>query len=68
MPEQSPEELKMILEIAERVNVESRQNVDRSLIRENLKLTPDQRIRKMVAFTQFANELREAGKRSRSET
>ena len=32
-------------------------HVDRTLIRENLKLTPEQRLRKLMALQQFAEEL-----------
>jgi hypothetical protein len=39
-------------------------HVDRTLIRENLKLTPDQRLRKLMALQQFAEELRRAGRRA----
>jgi hypothetical protein len=38
-------------------------DVDRTLIRENLKLTPDQRVRRLMAFLAFLDELREAGRR-----
>lgn len=40
--------------------------VDRTLLRENLKLTPAQRLEKLVNFSAFAAELRRAGKRLRS--
>ena len=39
-------------------------DIDRTLLRENLKLTPAQRLEKLVAFSSFARTLREAGKRS----
>ncbi len=39
--------------------------VDRTLLRENLKLTPAQRLEKLVNFSAFAAELRRAGKRAR---
>ena len=39
--------------------------VDRTLLRENLKLTPAQRLEKLVRFSAFAAELREAGRRAR---
>lgn len=42
-----------------------KKDVDRTLIRENLKLTPDQRVRKFLDFARFAWELREAGRRAR---
>jgi hypothetical protein len=39
--------------------------VDRTLLRENLKLTPAQRLEKLVGFSSFAAELRKAGRRAR---
>ena len=42
-------------------------DVDRSLLRENLKLTPAQRVEKFVSVVRLALELREAGIRSRVE-
>jgi hypothetical protein len=39
--------------------------VDRTLLRENLKLTPAQRLEKLVSFSSFAATLRDAGRRSR---
>jgi hypothetical protein len=42
-------------------------DVDRSLLRENLKLTPAQRLEKFVSVVRLASELREAGVRSRAE-
>ena len=43
-----------------------KKDVDRTLLRENLKLTPDQRLDKLQDFVAFAAELREAGRRARS--
>ena len=43
-------------------------DVDRSLLRENLKLTPAQRLEKFVRFARFAGELRSAGRRARATT
>jgi hypothetical protein len=40
--------------------------VDRALLRENLKLTPAQRLEKLVRFSSFAAELHRAEKRARS--
>jgi hypothetical protein len=40
-------------------------DVDRTLLRENLKLTPAQRLDKLVNFSEFAAELRAAGERAR---
>jgi len=42
-----------------------KKDVDRTLLRENLKLSVDERFRKFENFARFAEELREAGKRSR---
>jgi hypothetical protein len=39
--------------------------VDRTLLRENLKLTPAQRLEKLVNFSTFAATLRQAGQRAR---
>ena len=41
-------------------------DVDRTLLRENLKLTPAQRLEKLVRFSSFAAELREAGRKARA--
>jgi len=41
-------------------------DVDRTLLRENLKLTPAQRLQKLVSFSAFAAQLRRAGMRARS--
>jgi hypothetical protein len=40
-------------------------HVDRTLLRENLKLTPDERLRKMLAAQRFVLALRAAGERDR---
>ena len=42
-----------------------KKDVDRTLIREMLKLTPEQRILKLQDFVACAIELREAGRRLR---
>lgn len=42
-----------------------KKDVDRTLLRENLKLTPQQRSQKFIDFARFAEELREAGRRAR---
>ena len=44
-----------------------KKDVDRSLLRENLKLTVEQRFEKYERFMRVAEELRAAGRRSRSE-
>ena len=43
-----------------------KKDVDRTLFRENLKLTIDERFRKFESPARFARELHEAGQRSRS--
>lgn len=43
-------------------------DVDRSLLRENLKLTPAQRLEKLVRFSSFASTLKQAGRRVRART
>jgi hypothetical protein len=42
-----------------------KKDVDRTLIRENLKLTPEERLMKAQQMAQMAEELREAGRRIR---
>lgn len=42
-----------------------KRDIDRSLIRENLKLTVEQRLLKLQNFQQFALEIREAGRKLR---
>jgi hypothetical protein len=42
-----------------------KKDVDRTLLRENLKLTVDQRFRKFESFMKSVYELREAGRRMR---
>ena len=42
-----------------------RKDIDRGLLRENLKLTPEQRVRRLAAFLKFLEELRRAGRRIR---
>jgi hypothetical protein len=39
-----------------------KKDLDRTLIRENLKLTPEQRLRKLQDFVAFAAMLREQGR------
>ena len=43
-----------------------KKDVDRTLLRENLKLSVPQRFEKFERFWEFANELREAGRRARA--
>jgi len=42
-----------------------KKDVDRSLIRENLRLTVEQRFEKLMRLQQFAEEMRRAGRKSR---
>jgi hypothetical protein len=42
-----------------------KKDVDRSLLRENLKLTPEQRLDKLVAFMRSLEELRTAARNRR---
>ena len=42
-----------------------KRDVDRTLLLENLKKTPDERVRALVALQRLAREAREAGKLSR---
>jgi hypothetical protein len=41
-----------------------KKDVDRGLIRENLKLTPEQRIEKLMRLLRFQDELRDAMKQT----
>lgn len=43
-----------------------KRDVDRTLLRENLKLTVEERFRKFESLAGFARELHDAGERSRS--
>lgn len=42
-----------------------KKDVDRTLLRENLKLTVDQRFRQFESFMEYVHELREGGRKSR---
>jgi hypothetical protein len=42
-----------------------KKDIDRTLIRENLKLTVEERFRKAMALARFAEELRRAGREAR---
>jgi len=44
-----------------------KKDVDVSLLKENLKLTPDQRVRRLIALQKMALALKEAGKKARGE-
>jgi hypothetical protein len=44
-----------------------KKDIDRTLIRENLKLSVEDRFRKAMALARFAEELRRAGKASRKQ-
>jgi hypothetical protein len=39
-----------------------KKDVDRTLLRENLRKTPDERVRELVRLQAFADELRRAGR------
>jgi hypothetical protein len=41
-----------------------KKDIDRTLLRENLRRTPDERVRDLVRLQRFADELREAGRRA----
>ena len=43
-----------------------KRDIDRTLLRENLKLSVDERFRKLMALQRFAEELRRAGRAARS--
>jgi hypothetical protein len=45
-----------------------KKDVDRSLIRENLKLSPEERVLKLMQLQRFADELRRAGQCLRRES
>jgi hypothetical protein len=44
-----------------------KKDIDRTLIRENLKLTVEERFRKAMAVGRFVDELRRAGRKLRSQ-
>jgi hypothetical protein len=44
-----------------------KKDIDRTLLRENLKLTVDERFRKFESFARYAREVQEAGRRHRSQ-
>lgn len=44
-----------------------KKDVDRTLIRENLRLSPEERLLKLMELQRFADELRRAGRQARSE-
>ena len=43
-----------------------KKDIDRTLIRENLKLTVEERFRKAMALARFAEEMRRAGREAKS--
>ena len=45
-----------------------KKDVDITLIRENLRLTVDQRFQQLMKLQQFAEELRRAGRKARSQS
>ena len=42
-----------------------KKGIDRTLLRENLKLTPEQRLQQLMELQAFADELQAAGRRAR---
>ncbi len=44
-----------------------KKDVDRTLIRENLKLSHEERLLKLMDLQRFAHELRQAGERARQD-
>ncbi len=42
-----------------------KKDIDRTLLRENLRKTPDERLRDLVRLQAFAEDLRRAGERAR---
>jgi hypothetical protein len=44
-----------------------KKDIDRTLIRENLKLSYEERLLKLMQLQRFAHELRQAGRRARRE-
>ena len=42
-----------------------KRDVDRTLIRENLRLTPEERLQRLLELQRAADEVREAGERAR---
>ena len=42
-----------------------KRDIDRGLLRENLKLTPDQRVRRLSAFLRLVGALQRAGRKAR---
>ena len=43
----------------------SKKDIDRTLLRENLKLTPDQRVRRMLDFADAVKRIRGAARKPR---
>jgi hypothetical protein len=44
-----------------------KKDIDRTLIRENLKRSPEERLLNLMQLQRFAHELRQAGRRARRE-
>lgn len=55
----------MTAPIADPVIEMYKKDIDRTLIRENLKLTPEQRLMELIKLQEFADELQAAGRRLR---
>ena len=60
-PSPPPPDLDPVIEAYKR-------DVDRSLLRRNLSLTPEQRLRQLMALQRFAGELLRAGSTARQKT
>jgi hypothetical protein len=45
-----------------------KRDLDRTLIRENLKLTPTQRLERLMELQRFAEELKRAGREARKKS
>jgi hypothetical protein len=58
----APQELMTISLEADPVIEAYKRDVDRTLIRENLKLTPEQRLQKMISVLRYHEELRRSAK------
>ncbi len=49
----------------DRVIAAYKRDIDRSLLRENLRLSPEERLRKLASFLKLAGELRHTGAQRR---
>ena len=60
-PTKTPKDLDPVIEAYKK-------DVDVTLIRENLRLTVDQRFQQLMELQQFAEDLRRAGRKARSQS